>query len=97
MDNEKKLKNQVKKAVALSYNPDDTAPKIVAKGQGIVAEKIMEKAMSEGLPLYKDVELAESLMNLDIDESIPVELYEAVAEILIYINYLDNKRGKSDE
>lgn len=90
-------KENVKKAVALSYNSDDDAPKVIAKGEGLVAENIVKKAMESDLPIYEDKDLVDNLIQVDIDNSIPVELYEAVAEILLYIHRLDVRRGREDE
>lgn len=85
-------KKKREKAVALSYKPTDVAPKVVAKGEGVVAEKIIEKALEEDITMYKDPNLVESLIGLDINEEIPEELYEAVAEIIFYIYRLDSKK-----
>jgi flagellar biosynthetic protein FlhB len=73
-------------AVALRYKKDETsAPKLVAKGKGYVAEAIRELARKHGVPLVEDKPLARSLFKVDIDACIPVELYRAVAKILAYI------------
>lgn len=90
----RKNKNSVKKAIALSYENDDIAPKIIAKGEGFVAEKIIEKAIEGDVLLYRDKDLAEELISLEIDDIIPEELYEVVAEILLYIYSLDKQRGR---
>lgn len=75
-----------KSAAALSYNPDeDHAPKIVAKGRGIVAEKIIELAKKNNIPIVEDPLLVDSLIKLDLYEEIPPHLYEAVAKIVAYI------------
>lgn len=73
-------------AVALRYDEDrDRAPKVVAKGMRMHAEKIKELARHYGIPILRNVPLAQSLHKLDIDEEIPEELYEAVAEILAFV------------
>ena len=77
------------RAVAIQYNPEDAAPKIMAKGAGLVAERIMENARLADVPLHKDAALAEELTKIDLGAGIPPELYEAVAQILIFINELD--------
>lgn len=92
MDNKKR---KINKAVALSYDTDNVAPKIVAKGQGITAEKIIEKALEEEIVVYKDEKLVENLIGLELNEEIPEDLYEAVAEIIFYIYKLDAEKGKS--
>ncbi len=75
-----------KKAVALKYEAlKDTAPKVVAKGEGKIAEKIIKVAKEHGIPIKQDKELVELLSKLDIGEEIPIELYEVVARIFAYI------------
>lgn|SRR5690554_1458975 len=83
-----------KKAVALRYKPGDNAPSVVAKGKGIVAENIVEKGIEEGIYIHKDQELVNSLIDLQISDEIPEELYEVLAEIIFYVYDLDKKRGK---
>jgi flagellar biosynthesis protein len=74
------------KAVALKYNEhEDRAPKVVAKGQGHIAERIIETARQNGVPIYQDHDLLELLAQVDIDREIPSELYTAVAEILSWV------------
>ncbi len=80
---EKKIAN------ALKYSDDESAPKVIAKGKGYVAEKIIETAKENKIAIYKDKKLAQQLENLAIGEEIPYELYEVVAEILVYISKLD--------
>ena len=87
-------KKKLSKAVALSYKSDEPAPKVVAKGQGLVARNIIEKGIEEDIVIYQDKNLVDSLITLDIDENIPEELYEVVAEIILYVYSLDIKRGK---
>ncbi|MBE5936655.1 MAG: flagellar biosynthesis protein FlhB [Lachnospiraceae bacterium] len=84
-----------KKAVALQYEPEeDQAPKVIASGEGYLAEKMIEKAVTEDIPVHRDEKLADSLSSLDIGESIPPELYQIVAEILIYVDHMDKIKGK---
>lgn len=86
------MKEESKKAVALKYEPaKDSAPKVVAKGRGYVAEKIIEVAKEHGVPLREDITLVEVLSKLDLYEEIPIELYKAVAEILVFVYKI---RGK---
>lgn len=92
--NDLDIKKNIEKAVALSYDTIDTAPKIVAKGEGIVARNIIEKATENDITIYEDKELVNSLIGLEIDDQIPVELYEAVAEIILYVYNLDIKKGR---
>lgn len=91
MKSDKSDKN--KKAVALKYNKDDTSPFVLAKGKGYIAEKIVEKGKDEKVHIYRDENIIDNLMNLDIGEEIPPELYEVVAEIIAYVYYLDRKLG----
>jgi flagellar biosynthesis protein len=73
-------------AVAIQYDPQkDIAPRVTAKGQGIVAEKIIELAAKHRVPIRKDPALVQVLSKLDIDEHIPAELYKAIAEILSFV------------
>lgn len=78
--------NPVHIAVAIKYDTDrDQAPKVVAKGMRVHAEKIKELAKHYGVPILRNVPLAQALHKLDIDEEIPEELYEAVAEVLSFV------------
>ena len=85
-----------KTAVALSYDVGDTAPKILATGKGYVAEKMIEVAKQEKVPLHKDEKLAKTLSKLEIGDYIPKELYGVVAEILVFVDRVEGvkKRGK---
>lgn len=83
-----------KKAVALVYEPGTQAPQVVASGKGLMAEKIIETAKESDVPLYKDTDLTNTLMNLDIGDCIPPELYGVVAEILVYVDRMDKIRAK---
>ena len=80
------MDNHRKKAAALRYDQfADNAPKLVAKGQGLVAEKIIELAKEHGIPIVEDPLLVDSLIKLDLYEEIPPHLYEVVARIIAYI------------
>lgn len=81
-----------KKAIALKYEPQkDKAPKVVAKGRGYIADKIIQIAKQYEVPLKEDETLVEILSKLDMYEEIPVELYKAVAEILVFFYKIKNK------
>jgi flagellar biosynthesis protein len=81
-----------KKAVALKYDQDGTsAPKVIAKGKGAIAEKILEKANEFEVPIFQNKALAESLLSLDIDEQIPPNLYKAVAEVFVWLMKSEQK------
>ncbi len=93
----KKLReDKDKTAVALEYVPGDAAPKILATGKGQLAEKIIEKAKESNVPLHKDDKLADTLSKLKIGDMIPPELYEVVAEILVFVNDIDKMKAKLD-
>jgi flagellar biosynthesis protein len=80
------------KAVALSYDKDkDAAPKVVAKGRGQVAEKIIKTARAHHVPLVEDENLVQVLEALDLEMQIPPELYHAVAEVLAFVYRLNAK------
>lgn len=83
-----------KKAIALSYQPSEPAPKIVASGQGKIAEKIIETAKESNVPIHKDAKLTESLSSFDIGEYIPPDLYEVVAQVLVFVDDMDRIRSK---
>lgn len=83
-----------KTAVALSYEKGDTAPKVIASGRGYVADKIVETAQENNVPVHEDKKLAESLSSLEIGETIPQELYEVVAEILVFVSDMDHLKER---
>ena len=87
-------KGKEKTAVALAYIPGERAPKILATGKGAIAERIIEVAEENDVPQYADSELAETLSKLEIGEMIPPELYEVVAEILVFVNDMDKLKSK---
>ncbi|GAB2721781.1 EscU/YscU/HrcU family type III secretion system export apparatus switch protein [Paenibacillus thermoaerophilus] len=83
------------KAVALSYKPDERdAPVVVAKGKGHVAEAILNKAREHGVPIQEDPSLVEVLSKLEIDQAIPPELYQLVAEVLSFVYRTDKQAGE---
>lgn len=80
------------KSIALRYDLEqDTAPVVVAKGRGFIANRIEEVARDWGIPLKEDAKLADYLMALDLYQEIPAELYSVVAEILAFIYSMDRK------
>lgn len=88
-------KNRIKTAVALGYDPNENdAPTVLASGRGALAERIIEKAQEAAVPIHEDSRLAETLSNLEIGDSIPPELYEVVAEILIFVDAMDKIKAK---
>jgi len=83
----------MKKAIALRYDLDkENAPKIVAKGKGLIAERIIKIAEENELPIKKDEDLVELLTKIDIDQEIPNNLYKAVAEIFSFIYNVTNEK-----
>lgn len=81
-----------KEAVALSYTPGESdVPKVIAKGKGKIAENILMKAEEYDVPIQEDPSLLELLGQLDINESIPEELYQAVSEVFAYIYHVDQQ------
>jgi flagellar biosynthesis protein len=78
-----------KKAASIEYNPGSLAPIVSAKGSGIIAEKLVEKGILESVPVISDPKLLQELMGVGLEERIPPELYEAVAQVLIYLESLE--------
>ncbi len=82
-----------KKAVALRYDTKrETVPKVVAKGSGSTAERIIALAEEHGVPVHDDPDLVKILSKLDINEEIPSSLYVAVAELLAFVYSLNSKK-----
>lgn len=81
--------NRDKKAIALEYHTEEKAPKVIASGKGYVADKMIEKAEEYAIPVHKDEELSNSLEKIEIGEYIPRELYQVVAEVLVYVDAMD--------
>lgn len=80
------MKNNTLKAVALAYHSQtDNAPKVVASGIGEIAKNIINKAKKFDVPIFANPALAESLTKIQIDASIPEELYQSVVEIFIWL------------
>lgn len=83
-----------KKAIALTYDESYQAPVVSAKGIGLVADNIIKKAEESQVPVIIDQEMASLLTKVDIGEYIPEELYQAIAEILIFIMNMDRNLTK---
>ncbi len=80
------------KAVALAYEQNkQKAPKVLAKGEGLLAQRIIEKAKEYDIPLFQSQALVDSLINLEIDEEIPPKLYQAVVEVFIWLYKTESK------
>jgi flagellar biosynthesis protein len=83
---------QIKKAAALKYDQaKNMAPRVVAKGKGLIAEQIIQVARENDVPLLEDRNLANVLEALELESEIPAELYRAVAEVLVFIYRLNGK------
>lgn len=89
--------NKQKQAIALEYDPNEPAPKVIATGTGRIAERIIEEAKKENIPIHEDEKLAATLAKLEIGEMIPPELYEVVAEILVFVDAMDRIRSKMNK
>lgn len=86
--------NRNKSAIALEYQRSEKAPKVIATGKGYLADKIIKKAEEENIPVHQDEKLASDLSNLEIGEYIPPELYQIVAEVLVFVDSMDKIKGK---
>lgn len=81
----------IRRAVAMAYGAEDGAPRVVAKGSGVTAEAIVSLARESGVYVHQSPELVNLLMQVDLDNEIPPELYRAVAEILAWLYGMDQK------
>jgi flagellar biosynthetic protein FlhB/flagellar biosynthesis protein len=82
-------------AIAIQYDRNaDNAPRVVAKGMRLKAEKIKEIAKEAGVPILKNVQLANALYRVDVGQEIPEELYDAVAEVLNFVFALKEEEKK---
>lgn len=81
-----------KKAIGIGYNKDkDSSPKLIAKGEGFTAERIIEIAKEYGIYIKEDASLLEILYKLDLNDEIPSELYSVIAEIFKYVYELEKR------
>lgn len=78
-------------AVALAYQSGEAAPKVIARGRGIIAQAIIERAKEHGIFVHESQELVGLLMQVELDEHIPPALYLAVAELLAWIYRLEHR------
>ena len=76
-------------AVALAYHAGEVAPKVIAKGRGLIAENIIARATEHGIYVHQSKELVSLLMQVELDRQIPPELYRAVAELLAWLYSVD--------
>ena len=85
--------NSIQKTAALKYDAQvNSAPVVKAKGMGVIAEKIIQIARENNIPVREDPDLVELLVQLDLEQEIPPELYKVVAEILAFVYSLDRLR-----
>lgn len=84
-------------AVALAYLAGEPAPKVLAKGRGLVAEEIIRRARENGVFVHQSKELVALLMQVDLDSHIPPALYRAVAELLAWLYYVDSGQHRGDK
>lgn len=85
------LHNPNQQAVALAYETGDLAPRIVAKGRGLIAEQIIARAKDNEVFVHESKELVNLLMQVDLDDHIPPALYTAIAEILAWLYQMESK------
>ena len=84
-----------RRAIGLRYEQGDDAPQVVATGRGLIAERIIEEAVAAGVPVREDPALAQALATLELEQLIPGDLYEVVAEALAWAYRLDvEQRGR---
>ncbi len=95
-NNEESQGGKRRKATALRYNPtQDDAPRVIASGKGVIAEQIIALAKENGIPIHEDPLLVEALSHVEVDDTIPPELYRVVAEVLAYIYRIRLKYNKN--
>ncbi len=82
-------------AVALAYGAGEGAPRVVAKGRGVLAERIIERARAHGIYVHESAELVSLLMQVDLDARIPPALYVAVAQLLAWLYRLERGEESS--
>ena len=86
----KRPADSTREAIALAYGQTDAAPRVVAKGKGLVAEQIIARAHEHGVYVHESPELVALLTQVDIDEHIPPQLYMAVAELLAWLYRIEH-------
>jgi flagellar biosynthesis protein len=92
----KNVHQHLRQAVALRYDSEnEQAPCVVAKGRGVIAEKIIAAAKTHGIPLVADPDMSRALGEMDLGAEIPPEFYLAVAEILAFVYRLKRTGTKS--
>jgi flagellar biosynthesis protein len=84
-------------AIALAYASGDFAPKVVAKGRGLIAEQIIARAKQSNVFVHESKELVALLMQVDLDDHIPPALYQAIAEILSWLYRLEEAQDEENQ
>jgi flagellar biosynthesis protein len=82
-----------KSAIALAYQAGSAAPRVVAKGRGLIAQAIIERAREHGVYVHESEDLVGILMQVELDDDIPPQLYQAVAELLAWIYRLEREEN----
>lgn len=80
-------------AIALAYQAGDAAPKVVAKGKGLIAEEIISRAKEHGVYIHQSKELVSLLMKVELDQDIPPTLYRVVAELLAWLYHIESEKS----
>lgn len=91
MANESAKQEQRSLAVALAYAPGDAAPRVIAKGRGLIADEIITRAREHGIYVHESPELVTLLSQVDMDAHIPPQLYVAIAELLAWLYRVEKK------
>jgi flagellar biosynthesis protein len=92
------MNDETEIAIALKYDKEkDAAPRIVAKGMRLKAEKIREIARQYNIPIMKNLPLANALYRIDVGQEVPEELYDAVAEVLNFVYALQQEQQASGQ
>jgi len=97
MDDENRLKEEktspIQSAVALAYQGGSSTPSVVAKGKGLIAKAIIERAKENGIYVHQSQELVALLMQVELDKDIPPALYRAVAELLAWLYHIEKQKS----
>ena len=82
----------IQQAVALAYEHGDFSPKVIASGRGVVAEQIINAAIENNIYIHESKDLVNLLMQVDLDDYVPEEMYRAIAEILAWVYQLEREQ-----
>lgn len=86
----------VQSAVALAYQAGSSAPTVVAKGKGLIAQAIIDRAKEHGVYVYQSQELVALLMQVDLDKDIPPTLYRIIAELLAWLYHIEKQKNNGE-